>query len=301
MVDVYVAELSVVVGGFGGRRADVLFKYGDDGRQQFVYSAPRGEHRGHHGHAQQRAQLAVVERVAAMLALVEHIQGAHYPHVHIDELGGQIEVALQVARVNHVKYNVWSVFHQMLPHIEFLGRIGRERVGAGQVDEVEAVAFVRGVALLGIHRHARIVAHALVCPRSKVEERGLAAVGIAHQCHADGLFFVLSSVGADAFVALRRKGFTCQRAVGGSHTVVGAALRAERHVYHAGLAASQRHFVAHYLIFHGVLQRCVEHHLHRLPLDEPHLYDAFAEAAVARYFLYSCLLASLQFGKFHCV
>jgi len=47
------------------------------------------------------------------------------------------------------------------------------------------VAAVGAVADLGPDGHAAVIAHMLVAARYGVEKRGLAAVGVAHQRHAD--------------------------------------------------------------------------------------------------------------------
>ena len=85
-------------------------------------------------------------------------------------MGGQVEVALKVACVDDVDDHVGCVLHHLLSHIQLFGRVGRERIGAGQVDEVEVVAFEGGVTLFGVNGHTAIVAHTLVCAAGKVEE-----------------------------------------------------------------------------------------------------------------------------------
>ena len=84
------------------------------------------------------------------------------------------------------------MFHDLLAHIKFFGRIGRERIRARQVDQVELVTLEFGHALLGVNRHTTIITHALVCARGKVEERRLAAVGVAYQRH---IYFAAPSQG----------------------------------------------------------------------------------------------------------
>ncbi len=126
-----------------------------------------------------------------MLGLVKHVEGHYHAHVHVDELSGEIKVTLQVAGVDDVNHHIGGLLRELPPHIEFLGTVGRETVGAGQVDQLEVVVLEVGIARLGIHCHSRVVAHALVGTAGKVEERGLSAVGIAHQGHIDGVAFLL--------------------------------------------------------------------------------------------------------------
>ena len=66
-------------------------------------------------------------------------------------------------------------------------------------------------------------------------------------------------------------------------------------LYHVGFLVSQRHLVAHNLVFHGVLQRCVKQHLNALSLNEAHLNDALTEAAMAVHLHDDALLTCFQF------
>ena len=75
-------------------------------------------------YSEEFAQLVVVDVVASFLGLVEHIESAHHADVHIDELSGEIEVALQVAGVDDVDDDIGSVLDELLAYIEFLGRVG---------------------------------------------------------------------------------------------------------------------------------------------------------------------------------
>ena len=88
VIDMYVAEAGVF--------ALLSFVRLDDGVEQFFHSAAVLEDRRHHRNAKQFAKLVVVNMVSAFLRLVIHVQGANHAYVHVDELGGQIEVALQV-------------------------------------------------------------------------------------------------------------------------------------------------------------------------------------------------------------
>ena len=73
----------------------------------------------------------------------------------------------------------------MAADVTLLGGIGRKGVGARQVGHLEAVAAVVAVPALGADGHAAVIAHVFMAARYGVEKRGLAAVGVAHQCHAD--------------------------------------------------------------------------------------------------------------------
>ena len=173
--------------------------------KQVVHSTPVLEHRGHERDAEQLAQLVVVELVAARLKFVKHIQRAHDFEVHVYELRCEVQVALKVACVDDVYYHVGRVFDNLLAHIQLFGAVCRQRVSAGQVYEVERVSAIFGLAFFRVNRNSGVIAHALVGARSEVEQRRLAAVGVAHECHVYRPAFlhrrlVQLLVGYEAFV-----------------------------------------------------------------------------------------------------
>ena len=134
----------------------------DDDMEEQVDPHARLERGGNHGHAEELCQFVVVELVAPGLHLVIHVECAHHAQVHVHELGGEIEVAFQVAGIDDIDDHVGCLVDELSSHIEFFGAVGRERVGAGQVDQVEVVALVVGIAVLGVDGHSRVVAHMLV-------------------------------------------------------------------------------------------------------------------------------------------
>ncbi len=144
------------------------------------------EHCGNHWHTEELTEFAVVELIATLFKLVEHVEGANHAQVHIHKLGCKVEVALDVACVHHVYHHVGSFFYNLFAHIEFLGTVCRKGICARQVNDIELVTLKLGVSLLGIHGHAGVVAHPFVRPRSHVKQRSLAAVGVAHESHIDG-------------------------------------------------------------------------------------------------------------------
>ena len=75
-------------------------------------------------HAEQPAQLVDVEAVAFLLQFVVHVQRHHHPEVHVDELGGQVEVAFQVGGVHHVDDDIGHLLDEVLPHVQFFRGIG---------------------------------------------------------------------------------------------------------------------------------------------------------------------------------
>ena len=153
MGDAVLYLVSVVDVDVPGRMADTLIDLNDGAEQGFDTHAAL-ERRRHQGRTQQGGQHLQVQRVTTTLELVVHVECYHHRNIHIQQLGGQIEVALDVGRVNDVDDDVRCLFRQVLAHVEFLWRVARQRIGAWQVGQVELVAEIGGMGLGGIDSDA---------------------------------------------------------------------------------------------------------------------------------------------------
>ena len=151
------------------------------------------------------------------------------------------------------------------------------------------VALEVGIALLGVDGDAAVVAYALVGAAGEVEERRLAAVGIAHQRHIDVVAGGMGTVVCGHGHVLRLR--DAER------------LRTVRHhlnlLYLLCLLAAQAHLVAHHPVLDRVLQGCAQQHIHLLSLDKAHLNDALTEATVTFHLDDIGLVACLQFRESH--
>ena len=166
----------------------------DDGLEELLHTVAVLERGGNHRHTEETAQHLEVEMVATTLELIIHVQGADHADVYVHQLRGEIEVALDVGGVDHVDHHVGHLLRKMFTHEEFLRRVATERVGARQVGEVELIAEHRGVGFGGIDGHTAVVAHMSVSATGVIKERGLATVGIAHECHIDGTALLLGDM-----------------------------------------------------------------------------------------------------------
>ena len=132
-------------------------------------------------HPQRPGQARHVDFVPVLEHLVHKVQGDDHGALQLQELGGEVEVALDIGGVDDVDDGVRALAHDEVPGHDFLHGVGGQRVDAGQVHHGDVLAVHLGPALLLLHRHARPVAHVLVGAGEGVEQRGLAAVGVAHQ------------------------------------------------------------------------------------------------------------------------
>ena len=216
--------------------------------------------------------------VAALTQFVEHVEGDNHRHIHVDELGGQIEIALEIAGINHVDDDVWMFLDDVFTHIEFFGCIGRERIGAWQIDKVEVIALEVEVSHLGIDRHAGVVAHPFMGSAGDVEQRGFSTIGIAHKDNIEFMFLDACHTLHNVLAVVSK-----QRVQVGVRCLPRLGLFFVDYLHHVGLGSAKTDLIIHNLVLHRVVQGGIEQHLHRLALDETHLDNTFAEAAVSHH------------------
>ena len=139
-----------------------------------------------------------VHDVAALLQQVAHVEAHDDGTASLEQLRGQVEVALQVGDVDEVDERVGALVDNVVAGDDLLGGVRGEGVDAGEVDEGDVlVSAPRGLLLLD--GDAGPVADVAVRAGELVEERGLAAVGVAGQtdervCHS--LPFLIALLGA---------------------------------------------------------------------------------------------------------
>ena len=143
MIDMYVSGYLLLT-----------FCYLNDLMEELLHPFASLAHGGHDGCAKQDAQLLHVELVATFAQFVIHVEGDNHGHVHVDELGGQVEVTLQVGGIDDVDDKVGVLLDDVLSYIELLGGVGREGIGAGQIDEVKMITLEVEVPHFGIYGHA---------------------------------------------------------------------------------------------------------------------------------------------------
>ena len=142
----------------------------DDGLEELIHASTIGEDGRNHRDTEEFAQFVVVDVIATLFGFIKHVEGADHADVHVYQLGGEIEVALQVAGVDDVDDDIRRMLDELLAHIKLLWRIGREGIGARQIYQVEVIAVVFGFAHLGIYGYAAVVAHTFVSTRCEVEQ-----------------------------------------------------------------------------------------------------------------------------------
>ena len=99
--------------------------------EECLHALARLEHGGHHRHTEQLAEFLIVDGIAPFLKFVIHVERTNHTRVHVDELGGEIEIALEVAGIEHVEYDIRCLVDNLSAYIHLLGRICREGICSG--------------------------------------------------------------------------------------------------------------------------------------------------------------------------
>ena len=204
----------------------------------------------------------------------------------------KIQVPLQVGRVHHVDDEIRRFFNDVFAHIQFLGRISRERVSARKVDDAEVIALKVEVTFFGIYGYPAVIAHPLMRPRSDIEKRCLAAVRITHQCHVDGAPFAQCQ-SFEFFVAHRQVFGQTAMKVGLQFRLFGFLLA--HHLNHGSFLSAQGYFISHHLVFYRVFERRIKQYLHGFAFDKSHLYNALAESSMPKHLYDDPFFTGLQF------
>ncbi len=83
-------------------------------RLEFQGSLAGGGHDGHHRAAQFLGELLHVDVDTALARHVHHVQGDDHGHTHLQQLHGQVEIALQVGGIHHVDDEVGLAGEQVV-------------------------------------------------------------------------------------------------------------------------------------------------------------------------------------------
>ena len=129
----------------------------------------------HDRHSERAFQRIDVDRPPVLAHFVHHVQRNHHRLVQLHQLGGQIQVALDVGRIDDVYYPVDVVLDYEVARDDLLTGVRGERIDAGKVRDRDLL-MPPYPSILAVDRDAGEVAHMLVTAGKLVEQRRLAAV-----------------------------------------------------------------------------------------------------------------------------
>ena len=129
------------------------------------------------GAAKSLFQLGRVDLVTVLADQIHHVDGNDHRDAQLQQLGGEVKVALDVGAVDDIQNSVRAVIDQILTGDDLLQRVGRQRIDARQVLDDDLLVALQN-ALLALDGDARPVADVLIRAGKIIEQRGLAAVGV---------------------------------------------------------------------------------------------------------------------------
>ena len=135
-------------------------------------------------HAEFLRQLLYVDHVAALLDDIHHVQRDNDRNAHLEQLGGQVQVALDVGSVHQVHDGLRLLVYEVITCNDLLQRVRREGVDTRQVGDQDFLVALE-LAFLLFHGNTRPVADILGRTGQIVKHRGLAAVRVAGKCQTN--------------------------------------------------------------------------------------------------------------------
>ena len=132
--------------------------------------------------AQLAAQLLQVDLIAVLADQIDHVDRHNNGDAQLDQLGGQVEVALNVGAIDDVQDGIGLLLDQVSTGDDLLQRVGRQGVDTGQVLDDDILIALQ-LAFLLFHGNAGPVANVLVGAGQVIEQGSLAAVRVTGQCN----------------------------------------------------------------------------------------------------------------------
>ena len=160
--------------------ANIVLHRLSDAADQLIHAFVAGGGDGHHRHAQTLRQGLDIHAAAVACQLIHEVQSQHRGYAQLQQLQGEVEIALDVGGVHDVDDAVGVTVHQKIVGNHLFTGIRAQRIDAGQIHHL-AVLLAPHLAHLLVHRDAGKIAHVLIGPGELVEQGGLAAVLITDQ------------------------------------------------------------------------------------------------------------------------
>ena len=147
--------------------------------------------------AEHIAHFLSIDSAAVGTHLVHHIERQHHRHAQLKELKRQVQVALDIGRIDDVNDAVRLSVEDEVSGNDLLLRVGAQGIDARQIDH-GAILYLADLADFLIDCHAGEVAHMLIGAGEGVKKCRFTAVLVADQCkdHKEDHSFVRLMQGA---------------------------------------------------------------------------------------------------------
>ena len=133
-------------------------------------------------------ELLNVDLVSVLFDQVHHVDGHHHGDAQLRQLGGQVQVPLQVGAIDDVQNGIRALADQIITGNHFLQGVGGQGINAGKVGDDHIIVTLQ-LALLLLNGNAGPVTNELVGAGQGIEQGRLAAVGVASQGNSNGFVF----------------------------------------------------------------------------------------------------------------
>ena len=143
--------------------------------------------------AQLCAQLLQVDLITVLAHQIDHVHSHDHRDAQLDQLGGQVQVTLNVGTIDDVQDGIGLLLDQISTGNHFFQRVRRQRVDAGQVLN-DNILIALQLAFLLFHRTAGPVADILVGAGQIVEQGRFTAVRVTGKCNLNAHCVFLSSL-----------------------------------------------------------------------------------------------------------
>ena len=142
----------------------------------------------HHGNPQDGLHGVNIHGAAVFRQLVHHVQCQHHGPVQLNQLQGQVQIALNIGGIHDIDNACRLLPQDKLPGHNLLLGVGGHGINPRQIRNLRQLVAPDAAAFL-IHRHPREIAHMLVGAGQLVKKRSLAAVLIP--CQGKGQHLVI--------------------------------------------------------------------------------------------------------------
>ena len=132
--------------------------------------------------AQLGAQLLQVDFIAVLADEVDHVDSHDHGDAQLDELSGQVQVALDVGAINDVQDGIGLLLDQISTGDDLFQSVRRQGVDTGQVLDDDILLALQ-LAFLLLDGNAGPVADVLIRAGQIVEQGSLTTVRVAGQCN----------------------------------------------------------------------------------------------------------------------
>ena len=136
-------------------------------------------------------ELLDVDLITVLADDIHHVDGDDHGDAELSELGGEIQVTLEVRAVDDVQDRVGTLGDEVVTGDDFLQRVGGQGVNTGKVHDDHIIMLFQS-ALLLFHGDAGPVADKLIRAGQGVEKRRFTAVGVARKDNFDLLFHTVA-------------------------------------------------------------------------------------------------------------